>query len=208
VYAGAWTPRLNGCCLCVPGALSWQSAGYQRVRRKKKLKQHYEELDVNDPEAVKAAAAFKADRASSLRVIVDARVEPKEATAAEIADAAYKDATAMVDSEDEQIQQLAQRATANFVGTERKNIMARARALRGAVRRWVAGDRRRFLPAPLLLLCCCCCCCCLPDLSVHGAAWAGLLCLCGACSGHEVEEGVALFDVVPSMIGYQPAQLD
>ena len=87
--------------------LSLPTAGYQRVRRKKKKPEFYEDLDTNDTTAVAEAEDFKKKRASEVRVIVDARSSPKEATPEEIADTAYSQATAMVDSDDAEIIQLA-----------------------------------------------------------------------------------------------------
>ena len=92
-------------------SLSLPSTGYQRVRRKKKKPQYFEELNISDPEAVREADEFKRKRASEVRVIVDARATPKDATAAELADSAYSQATAMVDSDDDEIKALAATAT-------------------------------------------------------------------------------------------------
>eukprot|EP01043_Picozoa_sp_COSAG02_P069045 COSAG02_NODE_11681_length_1675_cov_1.649746_1_plen_494_part_10 len=74
--------------------LSLPSSGYQRVRRKKKLppltdqdKEGLTQEEIDQAEA--EAADYARKRASEVRVIVDVNAPPKEATASELADAAY-----------------------------------------------------------------------------------------------------------------------
>eukprot|EP01045_Picozoa_sp_COSAG04_P019650 COSAG04_NODE_1930_length_5196_cov_7.264469_2_plen_589_part_00 len=115
--------------------LSLPSAGYQRVRRKKK-RPEYEEglLDQSDAKAVEAAAEFARQRSSEVRVIVDANSSPKEATEEELADNAYRAPTAMVDSEDEVIIELSKTLTKGLAAGD---TLGRARALRAGARRHI-----------------------------------------------------------------------
>jgi transglutaminase-like putative cysteine protease len=119
--------------------LSLPSSGYQRVRRKKKLPaltdQDKESLTKQELDQAEAEAAdYARKRASEVRVIVDVNGPPKEATESELADPAYSSPTAMVDSDDEEIQALAKSITSKLNAQQAKNTLSRAQALRAGAR--------------------------------------------------------------------------
>ena len=66
--------------------------------------------DENDEVQVAARAAWEAARLRQAKVVVDTRAAPRAATAEEREAAEYREPTAMVDSDDDEIKALASRA--------------------------------------------------------------------------------------------------
>ena len=82
--------------------------------------------DENDAAQLAALAEWESARLREARVVVDVRTAPKEATGEELADDAYKQPTAMVDSDDAEIRGLATRTLA-AAGLTNGGLLARAR---------------------------------------------------------------------------------
>jgi transglutaminase-like putative cysteine protease len=122
--------------------LSLPSSGYQRARRKKKLAPltEHDKDNLTQEELEQAetdAAEYARKRASEVRVIVDVNAPPKEATESELADAAYRSPTAMVDSDDEKIKALAESITSKLSAKQAKDTLSRAQALRAGARQHI-----------------------------------------------------------------------